>query len=275
MKRIALGIEYDGSQWQGWQKQLHGKTVQNQLENAIGRFTQENTAVTGAGRTDSGVHAIGQVAHLDTTVSRDPASWVRGVNSYLDHSIALKWACEVPGGANGFHARKSAIARRYRYILHNHPVRSPLLKNRTGWQFRPLSLEPMRDAAQLLLGEHDFSAFRASECQAVTPVKTMKQIQIERQGDLFVFEFEADAFLQHMVRNIVGSLIYVGKGEHDPSWIGTILEGKDRNRAAPTFMPDGLYLVKVTYDSRWNLPQPGETGGFGQPDGFSGDIHPS
>ena len=255
MRRIAVGIEYDGSQWQGWQKQPCGKTVQNQLENALFRFTQEKTAITSAGRTDSGVHAIEQVAHLDTTRERDPFSWVRGVNSYLDHSIALKWACEVPGGERGFHARKSARARRYRYVLHNHPVRSPLLKNRAGWTFRPLELKPMQEAAEFLLGEHDFSAFRASECQALTPVKNMKEITIEKQGDIFVFEFEAGAFLHHMVRNIVGSLIYVGKGEHEPAWMHAILEGKDRSRAAPTFMPDGLYLVKVTYDAKWSLPQ--------------------
>ena len=252
MRRMAIGIEYDGSPWHGWQKQPDGKTVQNRLEQAIERFTGENITLIGAGRTDSGVHAIEQVAHLDTTVHRDAFSWVRGVNSFLDHSIALRWACEVPGD---FHARNSALARRYRYLLYNNPVRSPLSRKRAGWFFRPLEVEAMQDAARFLLGEHDFSAFRASECQAATPVKTMQDISIERQADLLVFEFEASAFLQHMVRNIVGSLIYVGKGEHDPSWIKTLLEGKDRNRAAPTFMPDGLYLVKVRYDAKWNLPQ--------------------
>jgi tRNA pseudouridine38-40 synthase len=255
MKRIALGIEYDGSQWRGWQKQPDGHTVQNQLENAIERFTLTKISATCAGRTDAGVHALEQVVHLDTVIDRDPFSWVRGVNSFLDHSIAVRWACEVPSGPDGFHARSSAKARQYRYVLYNHPIRSPLLRKRTGWVFRPLVLEPMQEAARFLLGEHDFSAFRASECQAVTPVKTMNRISIEQRGDLFVFTFEASAFLHHMVRNIVGSLIYIGKRDYEPEWMQSLLKGRDRKKAAPTFMPDGLYLAKVIYDRKWNLPQ--------------------
>ena len=193
--------------------------------------------------------------HLDTTIEREPFSWVRGVNSFLDGSIAVRWACEVPFGENGFHARSSAIARQYRYVIYNNPVRSPLLKKRVGWVFRPLLLEPMREAALYLLGEHDFSAFRAAECQAVSPVKTMNYVDIEKRGDFFVFTFEASGFLHHMVRNIVGSLIYVGKTDYEPKWINTLLLGKDRKKAAPTFMPDGLYLTKVVYDKKWHLPQ--------------------
>jgi tRNA pseudouridine38-40 synthase len=255
MRRIALGIEYDGSRWRGWQKQPDGHTLQNQLENALYQFTRTPIATTCAGRTDAGVHALEQVVHLDTEIDRDPFSWVRGVNSFMDGSIAVRWACEVPGGVNGFHARSSATARRYRYILYNHPIRSPLLKKRAGWIFRPLSLEPMKEAARCLLGEHDFSAFRAAECQAVSPVKTMKRISIEQHGDLFVFTFEASAFLHHMVRNIVGSLVYIGKGDYEPQWFEALLLGRDRKKAAPTFMPDGLYLAKVIYDKKWNLPQ--------------------
>ena len=255
MKRIALGIEYDGSHWRGWKKQPDGHTVQNQLENAIEAFTSTKNSTICAGRTDAGVHALEQVVHLDTVINRDLFSWVRGLNSFLDHSIAVRWACEVPFGPDGFHARSSAIARRYRYVLYNHPVRSPLLKKRAGWVFRPLALEPMQKAVQFLLGEHDFSAFRAAECQAITPVKTMNQIDIEQHGDLFVFTFEASAFLHHMVRNIVGSLIYVGKRDYEPKWIGELLRGRDRKKAAPTFMPDGLYLAKVIYDGKWDLPQ--------------------
>ncbi len=255
MKRIALGVEYDGSLWRGWQKQPDGHTVQNRLEEALYRFTRTRIATACAGRTDAGVHALEQVVHLDTEIERDPVSWVRGVNSFLEHSIAVRWACQVPGGQDGFHARSSAIARRYCYVLYNNPVRSPLLKKRAGWVFRPLLLEPMQDAARHLLGEHDFSAFRAAECQAISPVKTMNHIGIEKRGDLFVFTFEASAFLHHMVRNIVGSLVYVGKGDYEPAWIKVLLEGRDRKKAAPTFMPDGLYLAKVIYDRKWNLPQ--------------------
>ncbi len=255
MKRIVLGIEYDGSQWRGWQKQPDKHTVQDQLENAIYQFTQTKISTACAGRTDAGVHAFEQIVHLDTLIERDPYSWVRGVNSFLDGSIAVRWASEVPSGENGFHARSSAIARQYRYVLYNNPIRSPLLKKRMGWVFRPLLLEPMREAASYLLGEHDFSAFRAAGCQAISPIKTMNHVEIEKYGDMIIFTFEASAFLHHMVRNIVGSLIYVGKGDYEPKWIHTLLLGKDRKKAAPTFMPDGLYLTKVIYDKKWNLPQ--------------------
>lgn len=252
MKRIALGIQYDGSHWRGWQTQPDGHTVQDRLQAAITDFTQQRIKVMCAGRTDAGVHAIEQVAHLDTELDRLPISWVRGVNSFLPPSIAVRWAHEVPAE---FHARSSAVARCYRYLLYNNPVRSPLWRGRAGWVFRPLSIEPMRRAAQCLLGEHDFSAFRAAECQSITPVKNMHEIRIEQRGSLFQFEFRADAFLHHMVRNIVGSLIYVGKGDYSPEWLDTVLQGRDRRHAAPTFMPDGLYLSKVIYDEKWGLPQ--------------------
>jgi tRNA pseudouridine38-40 synthase len=252
LKRIALGVQYDGSPWRGWQTQPDRHTVQDQLQAAIQEFTQADLRTQCAGRTDAGVHALEQVVHLDTVLERPPMSWVRGINSFLPPSIAVRWACEVP---SDFHARNSAMARRYQYVLYNNPVRSPLLRGRVGWVFRPLTLEPMQEAAQHLLGEHDFSAFRASECQALTPVKTMHDIQIEQRGDLFIFTLRANAFLHHMVRNIVGSLIYVGKGDNSPIWIEQLLQGRDRKLAAPTFMPDGLYLEKVIYDDKWGLPQ--------------------
>lgn len=255
MKRIALGIEYDGTGWRGWQTQPDGMTVQDQLETAIRGFTHMNIATTCAGRTDAGVHASEQVVHLDTVLDRLPVSWVRGLNSYLPPSIAVRWACEVPGGKDGFHARSSAVARRYRYLLYNSPVRSPLWKNRAGWVFRPLDPALMEKGAAFLLGEHDFSAFRAAECQSITPVKTIKRIAIEKRGNLIVFTFEANAFLHHMIRNIVGSLIEVGKGNHPPEWMKELLDGLDRSLAAPTFMPDGLYLSRVFYDGKWGLPQ--------------------
>ena len=252
MKRIALGIEYDGSSWRGWQTQPDGQTVQDRLQEAIAAFTQTNITAACAGRTDAGVHAVEQVVHLDTELDRPSISWVRGVNSFLPHSIAVRWACEVP---KEFHARASATARCYQYVLYNHPVRSPLLRGRVGWIFRPLNLEAMQEAARYLLGEHDFSAFRAAECQAFTPIKTMHDIRIERRGRLIVFTLQANAFLHHMVRNIVGSLVYVGKGDYPPMWMDRILKGKNRKDAAPTFMPDGLYLSKVIYDKKWGLPQ--------------------
>lgn len=255
MKRIALGIQYDGTSWRGWQTQPDGRTVQDTLETALKKFSLTDIATTCAGRTDAGVHALEQVVHFDTSLDRDMFSWVRGVNAFLPASIAVRWACEVaPDGDEQFHARFSATARTYRYLLYNHPVRSPLLSGKAGWVFRPLIVEPMRSAASYLLGVHDFTAFRAAECQARSPVKTMHEIRIERHGDLLVFTLRANAFLHHMVRNIVGSLIVVGNGNQSPEWLKSVLDGKDRSRAAPTFMPDGLYLARIDYDSKWKLP---------------------
>ncbi|MDB5840766.1 MAG: truA [Herminiimonas sp.] len=257
MKRIALGVQYDGTPWHGWQTQLSGDTVQDRLQAALAKFTQEKIVTTCAGRTDAGVHAIEQVVHFDTGVSREPFSWVRGVNASLPPSIAVRWAREVPADAAGemFHARFSASARTYQYLLYNHPVRSPLLTGKAGWVFRALDADAMRAAAIHLVGEHDFSAFRAIECQAKSPVRTMHALKIERRGDMIVFTLHANAFLHHMVRNIVGSLVYVGNGSKRPEWIAELLQTRDRALAAPTFMPDGLYLAKIDYDEKWGLPQ--------------------
>lgn len=256
MKRIVLGIQYDGAHWHGWQTQPDGRTVQDRLEFALEKFTQAVIPTTCAGRTDTGVHALEQVVHFDTHLDREMFSWVRGVNAFLPPSIAVRWACEVPSnGEDDFHARFSARARTYHYVLYNHPVRSPLLAGRAGWVFRPLDVDAMRSAASYLIGTHDFSAFRAAECQAKTPVKTMYDISVERRSDLVVFSLQASAFLHHMVRNIVGSLILTGNGNQPPQWIGQILEQRDRSLAAPTFMPDGLYLARIDYDPKWRLPQ--------------------
>lgn len=257
MKRIVLGVQYDGSLWRGWQTQPDGGTVQDELENASRKFSLTDIATTCAGRTDAGVHALEQVVHFDTELERELFSWVRGVNAFLPKSIAVRWAhgLACDSASDFFHARFSATARTYHYVLYNHPVRSPLLSGKAGWVFRPLDIAPMREAAQYLLGTHDFSSFRAAECQANTPVKTMHDIRIERRGDLIVFTLRANAFLHHMVRNIVGSLIVVGNGNQAPVWMKELLEHCDRSRAAPTFMPDGLYLAKVDYDPKWNLPQ--------------------
>jgi tRNA pseudouridine38-40 synthase len=256
LKRIVLGVQYDGSPWNGWQTQLNGNTVQDRLEQALEKFARNPIDTTCAGRTDTGVHAIEQIVHFDTDLNRESFSWVRGVNTFLPPSIAVRWATEVEHDpTNEFHARFSAIARTYRYVLYNHPVRSPLLNGKVGWAFRPLAIERMHQAADYLIGTHDFSAFRSAECQAKSPIKIMHEIRIERHGDLIVFTLRANAFLHHMVRNIVGALVYIGYGQSTPEWLKELLEGRDRTRAAPTFMPDGLYLARIDYDRKWKLPQ--------------------
>ncbi len=256
MKRIALGLQYDGTAWNGYQKQLDRHTVQDQLEIALLEFARVELGTTCAGRTDTGVHAIEQVVHFDTELTRSTQSWLRGVNAFLPDSIAVRWAHEVPEDPKEqFHARFSARSRTYQYVLYNNTTRSPLLVGRAGWVFRPLDVERMRAAAAHLIGTHDFSAFRSSQCQAKTPIKQMHEVRIERRGELIVFTVRASAFLHHMVRNLIGSLIYVGTGRHTPNWLGDVLEGRDRADAAPTFMPDGLYLAKIDYDPKWGLPQ--------------------
>jgi tRNA pseudouridine38-40 synthase len=204
-----------------------------------------------AGRTDRGVHARGQVAHFDTTAARPSSAWVRGVNAFLPDSIAVLWSVEVAGE---FHARHSALARTYRYELLNRPVRPALAAGRIGWYHAPLDVEAMREGARALVGEHDFSAFRAAECQAKTPVRTVHAVEISRAGERVDFLIRANAFLHHMVRNVVGSLVYVGCGRQPPSWIAELLASRDRTRAAPTFGAEGLYLEKVDYDASWRLP---------------------
>lgn len=254
LRRIALGLQYDGTPWQGWQTQPHRQTVQDSLEQALAKFCQSELLTVCAGRTDAGVHAIGQVVHFDTDITREPFSWVRGVNAFLPQSVAVRWATEVAGGDAGFHARFSATARTYHYVIYNHPVRSPLQHGRTGWVFRPLDADAMHAAAQALLGEQDFSAFRAAECQAASPLRTMHSVTVIRRGNAVIVTLRANAFLQHMVRNIVGSLIQIGTGNRPQVWISELLASRNRELAAPTFSPDGLYLAKVDYDAKWGLP---------------------
>jgi len=255
--RIVLGVQYIGTGWNGYQKQPERNTVQDRLEMALEKFACTPLATTCAGRTDTGVHAIEQVVHFDTDLVRPTQAWVRGVNTFLPDSIVVRWAKEVPLGEDGleFHARFSARSRTYHYVLYNHPTPSALLSNRAGWMFRPLDVERMIDAARHLIGTHDFSAFRASSCQAKTPIKDMHEVRIERHGDIIVFTLRASAFLHHMVRNIVGSLVYVGLGRQEPDWMHEVLESRSRDVAAPTFMPDGLYFAKIEYDPSWKLPQ--------------------
>ncbi len=249
--RIALGLEYDGSRFCGWQTQPSGCGVQDALDGALSQIAAHPVASQCAGRTDAGVHAFGQVAHFDTHAKRPVTAWVRGVNTLLPRSIAVTWAREVDAG---FHARYCARGRTYTYALLNRRERPGVLFNHLGWYHRRLEIEPMRAAAARLLGAHDFSAFRAAECQARSPVKELRELRIERGGDLVVFSFAADAFLHHMVRNIVGCLVKVGSGARPPEWLREVLEGCDRERAAPTFAPNGLYLARVQYDARWGLP---------------------
>ncbi|WP_188569148.1 tRNA pseudouridine(38-40) synthase TruA [Undibacterium terreum] len=264
LKRIVLGVQYNGSPWSGWQTQPSGNTVQDVLERALASFAKAPIATTCAGRTDAGVHALEQIVHFDTELDRAAYSWVNGVNAFLPASIAVQWATEVPHEVRedelhdsqaDFHARFSAYARTYHYVVHNSAVRSPIWAERAGWVFRPLDVDRMRAAAVHLIGEQDFTVFRAASCQAKTPVKHMYEVQIRQQGDLIVFTLRASAFLHHMVRNIVGSLIFVGTGRREPPWIAELLESRDRSLSAPTFMPDGLYLARIDYDKKWALPQ--------------------
>ena len=250
--RIALGVEYDGGNYCGWQSQPDGNTVQDALQRALSQIAGESIGIIAAGRTDTGVHALEQVIHFDTTATRPLSAWVRGVNALLPKDIAVRWAHPVP---DEFHARFSAHGRCYRYLLLNRAPRPALQTGKVGWFHVPLDLEAMRAAAAYLIGEHDFSAFRAAECQAKSPIKTLYQLDISQQGDVLVFDLHANAFLHHQVRNLVGCLVYVGKGKHPPDWIATILASRNRALAAPTFMPDGLYLRRIQYAEKWGLPQ--------------------
>jgi len=247
----AIGVSYCGAGLEGWQSQPSGNTVQDHVERALAGIGGEQIALTAAGRTDAGVHAIAQVAHFETSVDRPESAWVRGANSQLPAGIAVQWATPVP---EDFHARYSAASRTYRYVLYNHAVRPALLAGRVGWFYLPLDLEKMQEGANYLIGEHDFSSFRSAECQAKSPMRVMERAAIGASGAYFLLDFTANAFLHHMIRNIVGCLVYVGKGNHSPQWISEVLAARDRRRAAPTFAADGLYLFRVRYDARWNLP---------------------
>lgn len=249
--RVAIGVEYAGNAYEGWQTQPHGRTVQNALERALETIAGEPVKLICAGRTDTGVHATAQVAHFDTTAHRPLEAWVRGVNSHLPASIGVLWGVEV---SDDFHARFSATSRRYRYVLLNRRVRPGLLEGRVGWTHGPLNVAAMNEAAQCLLGEHDFTSFRAAQCQAKSPVRLIHSVSVMQSGDMVVFDFHANAFLHHMIRNLVGSLVYIGKGRCPVAWMAKLLAARQRSLAAPTFAPDGLYLCGVEYPGRWPLP---------------------
>ena len=249
--RIALGIEYSGGEFCGWQTQPSGCAVQDALERALAELAGEKIATICAGRTDAGVHALAQVVHFDTVAVRPDSAWVRGTNTMLPPSAAVTWMRQV---APDFSARFSAQERSYRYVLLNHPVRPSLNQGRVGWFHAPLDIIRMQEAARYLLGMHDFSAFRSAQCQANSPVRELRRLDVSRSGDYVVFELTANAFLHHMVRNIVGSLVYVGNGRHAPAWLDGVLASRNRTVAAPTFDAAGLYLAHVGYDAKWGLP---------------------
>lgn len=270
--RIALGVSYNGQAYNGWQSQSSGNTVQDKLEAALGRFATEKVSTVCAGRTDAGVHGLMQVVHFDTELERAPYSWVRGTNAFLPSDIAVQWAHPV---ADDFHSRFCATGRRYAYVLLQSPVRPSVEAGRVGWMFYPLDGEAMQKGAGYLLGEHDFSSFRASACQAKSPVKTLYDIRITRRlisgGSLAAasamrpgedpmeccywrFEFDGSAFLHHMVRNIMGCLINIGQKQSPPEWMQQVLDARSRDAAAPTFAPDGLYFLGPVYEEKWGLP---------------------
>jgi tRNA pseudouridine38-40 synthase len=251
MRRIALGLEYDGAAFCGWQTQPGGCAVQDHLQRALSRFVAAPVEVTAAGRTDAGVHASAQVVHFDVEVERDEVSWARGTNSGLDERARVLWAREV---TPDFHARFSARSRTYRYLLVDDPVAPAILRGKVGWYHRPLDLSLMEVASRCLLGEHDFSAFRDAQCQAKSPQRNLLEARVARDRSLVAFTFRGNAFLHHMIRNIVGSLVYVGAGKQPPGWIAELLAAKNRQLAAPTFAPDGLYLAGVEYDPAFGLP---------------------
>ncbi len=251
--RLALGVSYLGTAYHGWQSQPGVATVQDVLEDALSRFvaTGQPVRTICAGRTDTGVHALNQVVHFDTDIERREFSWVRGCNRYLPPDVAVQWCKQVP---DDFHSRFLARGRRYVYLLLESPVRPSIEAGRVGWSFRPLDGDAMRAAACFLIGEHDFSAFRSSECQALSPVKQLREIALSRHGSCWRFDFEASAFLHHMVRNLMGCLVAVGTGNRPAEWVGEVLASRDRAAAAPTFAPDGLYFVGPHYDASLQLP---------------------
>ena len=242
--RIAIGIEYDGTAYNGWQRQRTGVGVQQRVEQALGEVANESIEVTCAGRTDAGVHATAQVAHFDTTAERSERGWLLGANSNLPDDINVRWVQPV---GDDFHARFSATSRSYEYRILNRLVRSALHRHRAWWVHQPLDDARMHEAAQALVGEHDFSAFRAAGCQASTAVRELTSISVARDGDWLTIDVTANAFLQHMVRNITGTLVTVGMGEAPVAWLREVLDSRDRTQGGMAAPAHGLTLVRVTY----------------------------
>ena len=253
--RIALAIEYDGAPYCGWQSQTNHCGVQDFLEKAVQNIAEHVIRIHAAGRTDTGVHGLSQIVHFDTDTVRPDSAWVRGVNAFLPESIRVLWAKVMDNAVSDeFHARFSAQQRRYQYLLVNTAVAPAIMASKAGWYHLSLDISAMQAAIVYLRGEHDFSAFRASDCQAKSPIKNLQIATVKQYGEQFMFEFAANAFLQHQVRNMVGALIYVGNGKHAPAFIQQLLTQKDRTLSPPTFSPNGLYLAGVHYDQKFNLP---------------------
>ncbi len=253
-RRYALCIRYDGARYHGWQRQDSPEdliTVQLMVEKALSQVAHHPVLVTCAGRTDARVHATGQIVHFDTDADRTDHAWIFGANSNLPHDISVLWAKEMP---LDFHARFSATFRRYRYLLYNYPVRPGILRHAVGWYHTTLDDQAMREASSCLVGEHDFSSFRGAGCQSKSPVRRIEEIMIRRQRQMLIIELQANAFLLHMVRNIVGVLVQVGSNRQPVEWVSSVLEARDRKAAAQTIAPHGLYLVKVGYPTAFALP---------------------
>ena len=251
--RIALGVEYKGSRYRGWQRQGAGvPSVQEALERALGRVAAESVSLQCAGRTDASVHASGQVVHFDTAVERPLQAWVMGANANLPGDISVCWAKVMPAD---FHARFKACARRYRYVIYNDPVRPAHMAEEVTWNHRPLDVQRMREAAALLVGTHDFTSFRAVQCQAKSPIKTVHHLNVIEHGRFIVLDVRANAFLHHMVRNFAGVLMTIGAGERPVEWVSQTLAARDRRAGGVTAHPYGLYLVRVEYPEEFELPQ--------------------
>jgi tRNA pseudouridine38-40 synthase len=251
--RIAIGVDFNGRNFRGWQIQQDGmRTVQESLEQAIASVANHPVTLHGAGRTDAGVHGAGMIAHFDTTSVRPNRSWVRGVNTHLPDDIALRWVCPV---SDEFHARFKAVARRYRYVIYNHPIRSSLLSGMVTWHHYPLDLERMQAAARYLVGEHDFTSFRAMACQAPHPRRHVHFVELTQRGPLIVLDIQGNGFLHHMVRNIAGVLMAIGQGKAEPLWAQEVLEARDRTLGGVTAPSDGLYFVDVHYPEEFVLPR--------------------
>ena len=257
--RIAAILEYDGSNFSGWQRQKDARSVQQCVEEALSKVANEPIAITVAGRTDAGVHALAQVIHFDTSASRGDHSWVRGAVSNLPDDVALLWADEVDAD---FHARFSATGRHYHYVILNRPIRPTYLRGRVSWEYRPLDAAAMQQGAKHLIGTHDFSSFRAAECQAKSPVRDLRGLEVERHGEFVHIRVYANAFLQHMVRNIAGVLMDIGAGEHKPGWAKAVLKARDRTQGGVTAPPDGLYLTDIEYPEQFKIPRLSRDIGF-------------
>ena len=253
--RVALMVEYDGSQYHGWQSQAGLRTIQHRVEQALSRVASDDIQVVCAGRTDTGVHATAQIVHFDSDKERTIRAWIHGANTYLPKDICIKWGNEMP---DTFHARYSALSRRYRYVILNLAIRPALLRSNVTWQYRQLDHHLMHLAGQSLIGEQDFTSFRSVECQSKTPMRNIHQLHVERKGDWVVVDLMANAFLHHMVRNIVGVLMAVGSGRKPVSWVKEVLLAKDRKMGAETAPPYGLYLAEVIYPEEYGIKSPGQ-----------------